>query len=1087
MIHQSQGSLLEAFEAELAQLVTKCPQDSAKDHGKASNTNDAALLVASSKGSTSTDIPQASMNEESPSPSELPLSSNINSPGDLFAHTIRSFVDGVGLLASDLRTTFPEAHGQIAFAQQHMPQAVGQVVQGAFRGFEARVQSLANFVQEATATAGDVADRTAQIETEALMGAVEGLQNLALGVGEISREIFGAVSSDATAGSSEGKSEETENVEEKGSAVSLSDGSVDARVAADSIDGPNNRTSEVSVQSAQAVPQTLLSENLRSEILHSPQKDMAHVVEMTSSSHLETPPRAISQKALPSYRANDKGDGKPEEAQAPSILANVDALDMPASNKVYSPEEYEIVHRRKRDEAADEREADRQRVRRLLEEAKQGEVECSRSIPSTPSRCEAEGLYVNTKPMPMLPPVKADVLVLPPKSDPPSPPPPPPPPPTSAELDLLDLSSRACAPGCSLGPSICHKHCTTSDMPYSPRPDFNRGRRPRRSIPLGPHRLPYEYIVPPPGYRDHEDNHKECSMSVVESYDERTRSRSPPIRRNTYRSPLRRPPPGWPRFPRHGPIHLPHDTSTLSSEARFESPSSNASRVADHSGRSRDSNLGRRHAPRLETEENQVDWQQRQRISALRHRQSWHPGSHGRPVDRLRARVPTNSPMETTNPCSKTFNTAGATKMGELRHSRSFAAAVDRKPTFWTHITSQANDHPSSDRDWSGSSDRAYQQPTSPEKYFRHYQPPSIADAGPVRCNPAKSSNLVDDFNAQPLKQGAETLKRANTVTATASDRQRDALRSYHFTPAPPPPLPVHQPAPSDELIQPSQFPEMTRFPSLRQFENEPSTFRYSPPFPPLPSMNPLIPSPRTDSIRSPRPNNPFSPQVLMGSKEDGPQNCSSSASESTPEASHVDKASAGLPSLSIERGHEVTPDHLDICAAIKPFPPRPAGLGPPEPGARLARPFDPLDPLAESVTPPRNRLFQGVRRSATERHQQPDRVAQHRRPYPRHADTSRFSLQEPARSFSVIEASRTSTKPSVTQSVDYADHHEDIATVGKVQECVDQLKILGFGTEAVGGVGRLVVYAQAADGDLEAALEIIEEERKAYQQHNMR
>jgi hypothetical protein len=53
------------------------------------------------------------------------------------------------------------------------------------------------------------------------------------------------------------------------------------------------------------------------------------------------------------------------------------------------------------------------------------------------------------------------------------------------------------------------------------------------------------------------------------------------------------------------------------------------------------------------------------------------------------------------------------------------------------------------------------------------------------------------------------------------------------------------------------------------------------------------------------------------------------------------------------------------------------------------------------------------------------------------------------------------------------------------VQECVDQLKNLGFGTGENGGIARLLVYAQAAEGDLEDAIEMIEEERKAYKQRS--
>ncbi|KAK2743256.1 hypothetical protein FQN57_004945 [Myotisia sp. PD_48] len=49
-----------------------------------------------------------------------------------------------------------------------------------------------------------------------------------------------------------------------------------------------------------------------------------------------------------------------------------------------------------------------------------------------------------------------------------------------------------------------------------------------------------------------------------------------------------------------------------------------------------------------------------------------------------------------------------------------------------------------------------------------------------------------------------------------------------------------------------------------------------------------------------------------------------------------------------------------------------------------------------------------------------------------------------------------------------------------KVETCVKHLTALGYGDK---GISRLRVYAQAANGDLDDAIEMIEEERKAYEQ----
>lgn len=59
-----------------------------------------------------------------------------------------------------------------------------------------------------------------------------------------------------------------------------------------------------------------------------------------------------------------------------------------------------------------------------------------------------------------------------------------------------------------------------------------------------------------------------------------------------------------------------------------------------------------------------------------------------------------------------------------------------------------------------------------------------------------------------------------------------------------------------------------------------------------------------------------------------------------------------------------------------------------------------------------------------------------------------------------------------------------DAAYVRKVhvQSCIAQLQNLGYGANAAqGSIERLTVYAQAAEGDLNAAIDIIDEEQRAY------
>ncbi|KAL8655399.1 MAG: hypothetical protein Q9210_000897 [Variospora velana] len=62
------------------------------------------------------------------------------------------------------------------------------------------------------------------------------------------------------------------------------------------------------------------------------------------------------------------------------------------------------------------------------------------------------------------------------------------------------------------------------------------------------------------------------------------------------------------------------------------------------------------------------------------------------------------------------------------------------------------------------------------------------------------------------------------------------------------------------------------------------------------------------------------------------------------------------------------------------------------------------------------------------------------------------------------------------------ATNHSDAATAAQIQECVDQLRDMGFGSAAEGGVSRLVVYAQTAEGNLGEAIDLIAEEKRVYE-----
>jgi hypothetical protein len=53
------------------------------------------------------------------------------------------------------------------------------------------------------------------------------------------------------------------------------------------------------------------------------------------------------------------------------------------------------------------------------------------------------------------------------------------------------------------------------------------------------------------------------------------------------------------------------------------------------------------------------------------------------------------------------------------------------------------------------------------------------------------------------------------------------------------------------------------------------------------------------------------------------------------------------------------------------------------------------------------------------------------------------------------------------------------IAKQSKINDCIQQLKDMGFGKEDANEASRLTVYASASGGDIFDAVEMIEEDRK--------
>ena len=278
--------------------------------------------------------------------------------------------------------------------------------------------------------------------------------------------------------------------------------------------------------------------------------------------------------------------------------------------------------------------------------------------------------------------------------------------------------------------------------------------------------------------------------------------------------------------------------------------------------------------------------------------------------------------------------------------------------------------------------------------------------------------------------------------------------------------------------IQRANSPPLdARFPTLAQFEGE--NFGTTSTFPALPDMQPLVPH------RAPC-------QDMRGtrSEESKPSNGSFPllSSSSSAEGSRRSRGSVnGHHKHSVQqKGHEVIP------------PSRPSSA------ARLAEPFDPL----ETEPSARPHLTEGFRRNATISSKDIRRAARRRRPYSEVFDGSgrvpwSGFLQDNVRERRGLHraSDNKGRPPSANQehpkrlprpetglrrspfaAAGYDDQHHDDSTVGKINDCVEQLRELGFGGEDSDSGGRLLVYAQAADGVLVDAIDLIEEEQRAWQ-----
>lgn len=357
----------------------------------------------------------------------------------------------------------------------------------------------------------------------------------------------------------------------------------------------------------------------------------------------------------------------------------------------------------------------------------------------------------------------------------------------------------------------------------------------------------------------------------------------------------------------------------------------------------------------------------------------------------------------------------------------------------------------------------------------------------------SKSLSAIRKASAAPksvsFKDDMDTVKQAKMPWNAQRNRSEYALQM----PKKQAPSPASYGSPFDPIGSPLVA---ARFPTQEQFEESGNA---APNFPPLPSMEPLVPlRPNAPPIASTEKSS--TPEVGGFAKACDPTMSKVYAS-AWPQKSSGSESSGDFFRRMTGLGER---EHTS-CAPVSPVQ-----LSPAAPGARLAKPFD---PLAETATIHRHQLIEGVRRSATVSGLHDAYRSTNRRPYTTCFDNSgrveRESLANrplatqqtsyyprprahsgSRRTISHSVASQSwlppPPPPQPARNESSVPLHHDPSTVSAVQDCVEQLKNLGFARDENGGLGRLVIYAQAAAGKLNDAIDLIDEERKAYEERTV-
>ncbi|EZF69076.1 hypothetical protein H105_08405 [Trichophyton soudanense CBS 452.61] len=139
-----------------------------------------------------------------------------------------------------------------------------------------------------------------------------------------------------------------------------------------------------------------------------------------------------------------------------------------------------------------------------------------------------------------------------------------------------------------------------------------------------------------------------------------------------------------------------------------------------------------------------------------------------------------------------------------------------------------------------------------------------------------------------------------------------------------------------------------------------------------------------------------------------------------------------------------------------------------------------PLNPLHRRASPFSASNVSGLRRSATERVRRPRPSLFENNPYPERRLSSHELAEISAACENPSDLPGTFPRETPTAAVMEASPNDP------TELCLSQLRALGFGDDRSQDVNRLRIFAEAANGDLAEAIEMIEEERKAYEQRHV-